>query len=243
MRMRREWKVAAGAAVAVALAIGVLGAQGHAPGNGVAVAAAATPATITVSGSGSVEVAPDRATVTLGVTAQGSDAQTALTQDSRVMGAVIAAVEKTGVAARDIQTNQLQLSPQYGSGTGVIVGFQATNTVTVRLTGTSGVGPVIDAALGAGANEVQGVGFSAANPTAARAQAYQQALAAAKADAKAIASAAGLKISGIQSIVAGGNCCVQPMAYASAAATAATPVMAGQEQVTANLQVVFAVTP
>jgi len=243
--MQRPWKIAAGLLTAAALGFALVQADGRQAVAAASPASASTTPTITVTGSGSVSVVPDEATVNLGVTAQAQDAAAAMSQDSQRMATLVAALAQAGVATRDIRTSGLDLSPQYQNGPGVpsgkIVGFTATNTVEATVHDTAQLGTIIDAALRAGANDIQGVDFAVSNPAAARRQAYQAAVADAQASAAAIASAAGLQIVGIQSISEASTCCVGPV-FAAAAAPAATPVFGGQQTEQVSLQVVFDVT-
>src|ERR1700709_2609382 len=92
---------------------------------------------LTVSGSGTARVAPDEATVRLGVLAQAPTAREAQGQVNRSAQAVLDAIRKLGVAPERIQTTGLSLSPQYAQGRGDqpprITGYQAANTVSVLL--------------------------------------------------------------------------------------------------------------
>ena len=246
--MQRPYKLTAGLLTAVALGLALAQADGRHVVRAASAATALAQQTITVAGSGSVTVVPDVADVNLGVIAQAKDAATAMTEDSQHMAAVVAALEQAGLAAQDIRTSGLSLSPQYrngpGAGSGVITGFRAANTVEVTVHQASTVGAVIDSALQAGANTIEGIDFVVSNPAAARAQAYGQAVADAKASALAIASAAGLQITGVQSISAVSTCCGGPVfAAAAEAAPAGPPILAGQQTVRVSLQVVYDVAP
>ncbi|MGH2441975.1 MAG: SIMPL domain-containing protein, partial [Chloroflexota bacterium] len=145
---------------------------------------------ITVSGHGEVQVAPDMATITLGVESKASDAASALSDNASKMSAVIAAVEAQGVSADHVQTTNLSI--YYDSQKGVYI---ADNQITVKLDSPSKVGPVLDAAVAAGANNSWGVNFGIKNDSAARAQALQSAVADARSQADSIASALKVTIS------------------------------------------------
>ena len=94
---------------------------------------------LTVTGEGRVDSAPDMATITLGVTAQAKTASDALAQTSAATAQVLARLGDAGVAPRDMQTRDLSLSPTWdnrSSSSGsrpVIVGYQASHTVSVRV--------------------------------------------------------------------------------------------------------------
>lgn len=246
--MQRPWRIAAGIAGAAVLAFTLVQADGRGAVAAAGTASATPGATISVTGSGSAHAVPDTASVTLGVTVQSANAASAMQQDGQRLTAVVAALRQAGVAAQDIRTSSLSLNPQYqsgpGGGSGRITGFTADNTVTATVRQTGQLGTVIDAALGAGANAINGVQFVAGDPSAAQAEAYAAAVADAQSSARAIAAAAGLRITGIQSITANQTCCVGPVFAAAAAPSAApVPVFAGQQTVQESVQVVFAVTP
>ena len=155
---------------------------------------------IVVTGEAQIRVAPDEATVRLGITRQSATAQAAQDQANTVANEILAAVTKLGIAATDIQTSRLTLSPVYAprspeaSQAPRIVAYQASNIVSVRVTDLSKVGPVIDTGLKSGANEVQGVQFGLRDDTAARQQALKQAVSEARKKAETIAAAANVTL-------------------------------------------------
>ncbi len=204
---------------------------------------------LTVSGSGEARVAPDLATVRLGVIAQAATARAAQEQVSRTAGAVLEAIRKLGIKDEDIQTSGLSLSPLYSQDdptSGVrqaprITGYQANNSVTIRIEDLTKVGPVIDAGLGAGANTLDGVDFGLRNDEAARAQALADAAGKARAKARTLASALGLTLGNILEVTEGGVSVIpQPYpgygrAVAEPSMAADTPVSAGQVGVQASV--------
>ena len=121
----------------------------HAAG---APAVADTPRTITVSGSGTATSIPTKARISFGVQTQDPSAKAALGQNAREMQQVIDALRKAG--AQDIQTQSVSLSPTYGD-TGQLTGYSASNMVSATVT-FGAAGATIDAAVGAGANQVYG---------------------------------------------------------------------------------------
>src|ERR1700712_562049 len=115
---------------------------------------------LTLSAYGEVRTAPDMATISLGVMTQAPTADEAMKANAARMTTVVAALKKAGVAERDIQTSGLSLSPQnvYEQNKPPrLTGYQANNQVTVRVMNLPRLGAVLDACVGAGANEVQGV--------------------------------------------------------------------------------------
>jgi uncharacterized protein YggE len=231
-----------GVAAALLAAITVLAGRGWSPP---AAADAATGQTLVVVGSGTVAVVPDQATVNLGVTAGGSTAAAAMAAVAARANDVVAALRTAGVGDADLRTAALTLNPVYArDGSAAITGFQAATAVTVTVHDLGSVGRLLDAAIQAGANQVQGIGFQLADPAAAERQAYAAAIADARARAAALAAAAGLQLGGIRTVREAAGCCPLPLANDRlAAAAAAPPVFGGQQQVTVQVEVTFAVTP
>src|SRR5262245_54919495 len=127
------------------------------------------PPRLVVTGNGEVMAAPDEAYVRLGIVRQAPAAQAAQDQASAVAQQILNEIKKLGVMPEKIQTARLVLTPVYAPrspesrDTPRIVSYNASNTVTVRLENLSLVGPVIDAGLKAGANQLEGVQFGLRN--------------------------------------------------------------------------------
>jgi uncharacterized protein YggE len=209
---------------------------------------------LTVSGSGQARVAPDEATVRLGVVAQAPTAREAQAQVNRAASAVLDAIRKLGVMPERIQTAGLALNPQYAQGRTEtqgprITGYQASNTVSVLLDDLAKVGPVIDAGLASGANNVEGVELGLRNDRAARAAALTDAVQAARAKADALARALKVRLVEILEVAEGGVSVSPPpspfrgrMAMA-AEAMVATPVSAGEVGIDASVVVRWRIAP
>ena len=121
-----------------------------------------TPAqhTITVSGSGVVTIVPDVARINLGVTVSKSTLKAVREAGAAAMNDIIAAVKALGVAEADIQTTNLSLSPQYGTGSAPkIIGYQISEQIVVTVRDLDKAGDVVDAAVAKGANNVNGISF------------------------------------------------------------------------------------
>lgn len=202
--------------------------------------------TLSVSGTGSVSVKPDTADVTVGVTIQRDTAGDAAADAANVMDAVVKAVLGLGIAEEDLQTTSLSLSPVYDYDRTPyrLVGYTANNLVTVTVHDITQTGPVIDAATGAGATDVNGITFRVADQAAAETQAREQAVKAARAKADTIAAAAGTEITGIISISETSAPVPYPMYYAADMAgasreSAPTPVLAGTVKVEVSVSIVY----
>lgn len=220
-------------------------------------AIAATSTLLTLSVEGKSTRTPDLAIFNAGVTTQGQTASAAMSANAAAMTRVVATLKKSGIADRDIQTSQISLNPVYGqpvigpNGQVVqeprIVGYQATNTVTVRSRDVKGFGKVLDALVGSGANQVNGPSFQLDDPAAAMDEARAKAMKTARARAELYAKAAGLKVGRIVSISESGGYSAPPvyarMAATEAASDASTPVAAGEVEAQVSLTVQFELAP
>src|SRR5436190_22327526 len=122
------------------------------------------PAAISVSGEASVSVAPDLAQVEGGVTSEARTAREASDANNAAMGKVLLALKGAGIEEKDYQTSRLSLQPESApnrsSGPATIVGYRASNRVTIRLRDVTKVASVIDTLVGAGANDIGGINFT-----------------------------------------------------------------------------------
>jgi uncharacterized protein YggE len=196
--------------------------------------------TITTHGTGIVYTTPTTADFTFGVAANGSTATAAMAANAARMNQVIAAVEKRGIAAADVQTAEISLQPNRNPSGSKILNYTASNSVTVHVRRLSNAGPVVDAAVKAGTNEIDGPSLSAADQLVLSRAALKAAYADAKARAQAIASAAGVKLGEVRSVSEQSTS--TPLPFAGAAANAAsTPVSPGTVSVEADVTVTFAI--
>lgn len=225
---------------------------------------------LNVTAEGRAQRRPDLANFNAGVVTQARTAGEALSANSSRMDGVIAALKRSGVADRDIQTSTLSLQPQYyypqrerpvREPTGAviepaepqaprIVGYEARNSVTVRVRRIDDMGRIIDALVGAGVNQVEGPYFTVENQEAAANEARTEAMKNAQARAELYARAAGMRVSRILTITEGGG--YYPVArenFVMATATGSTmapppppptAVQAGEVTLGVSLSVQFA---
>jgi uncharacterized protein len=219
------------AAVAVAGVLQPSGAHGS--------AADTTPGSLTVIGSGTATATPDRASFAFGTVSQAKTASAALTASSQAVDRVVAALRKAGVAAADLQTADVSLSPRFDDKGDTILGYTASNTVTAIVRNLGSAGPIVDAAVGAGANQVSGPSLVASDQAAAYRDALRAAVADARAKAQALASASGLTTGRITAITEGTNTPVPVDAKQAAAAPSIEP---GTQEIDASVSVTFAVS-
>lgn len=187
---------------------------------------------------------PDIATITAGVTTQGTTASAALAENAQRMGRVIAALKKLGIADRDITTTAVGLSPQYRypeNQAAVLTGYQSSNSVAVRLREIAASGGIIDTLVAQGANQIDGPALSFDNPDIAMDDARADAVRRARARADLYARAAGMTVVRLVSISEAGpsESPPGPVVYASAKRAADTVIMPGEATVTATVQVRF----
>ncbi len=200
--------------------------------------------TVTASGTGTAQAVPDTAEMSFGVTANSANAKSALDSASKTAEQITDAVKKQGVAEEDIQTRDVSVYPQSSEQNGkqVITGYQANLSVRVKVRDLDKLGDVISAANAAGANNISGPSFTVADPTPARAEAIDEAVADARKSAEAMAKAAGKSVGTVLSISSTDVGSIPtPMfaANAEALATKSVPIEPGQLDITANVQVIF----
>ena len=173
------------------------------------------PRTLTVTGTGTFAGKPDLATVGIGVSRDARTAGEALNLLSDGLRAVLARLEAEGIEARDLQTSALSLSPRYDQGSVSSaprpVGFVAESRISVRIRDIGRVGAVIDAAVGDGANRLDGVSFGLAEPGAAETEARRRAVADARGKAETLTGAAGVTLGDVLAIGEGGGGFQPPM--------------------------------
>jgi uncharacterized protein YggE len=202
---------------------------------------------LSVSAQAEAHRVPDVATLSTGVVTQAPDANAAMRANAAQMDKVMAAIRAAGIAERDIQTSGVNLNPQYKYAENTpptITGYQASNTVSLKVRDIGKLGKVLDALVASGANQVNGPSFEVDQPEAAYDEARRAALDKAQARAQMYAKALGLRVRRIVSIDEGGG--FQPprpmpmMAMAARSEKAYdTAVSPGETTLSANLEVVF----
>ncbi len=201
------------------------------------------PRTISVSGVGKVATVPDTASFTIGVQTQAKTASNALTQNSTQMQGVIDALKNAGVQAADIQTQTVNLQPQYNqqsnAATNQLTGYIATNTVSVTVRNLNNLGELLDAAVTAGGNTIQNIQFEVSNPSQLVDQARQAAFTDAKQKATQLAQLAGATLGQVYTINETSQA-PQPLYSPSVSAErAAVPIQPGTQNVEVDLNITW----
>jgi uncharacterized protein YggE len=197
-----------------------------------------------VAGSGVVYAVPDQATVQIGVSSQAPSASAALTDNSTKTAAVIETIKSLGVDEKDIQTRDFSIYPTYDQETNTkINGYQVTNAVVVIIRDVKNAGAILDQVVQSGANNISGLSFDVADPTAQQAEARAKAVAVARAKAETLATAAGVSLGEIisinESVSSSGP--IMPYARAEMAMADAVPVATGQQAITVDVSISFAI--
>ena len=201
--------------------------------------------TITVTGQARVSAPPDMAVLRLGVSREARGASDAMRAASEAAAAVLAQVEASGVAPRDVQTANVSLAPrwQHSQDTAPrVVGYVASNDLMVRVRDLESLGALMDAVVSDGANQMNGLSFAIADPRPLEDKARTEAVADARAKATLLAEAAGVGLGPVMTISENGGF-QQPMVMARGAMmeASAVPIAAGEMDVSAGVTVVFAI--
>lgn len=235
-------------ALALALVAAGLAAAAYAgigrpdPASGQAPASSQPLPGITVTGKGSVTAEPDTAEFSFGVETEGETSDAALSANNEAVQKVIDAVKGAGVAQANIQTQQVSVSPRYSENGRTIIGYSAVNSVSVVVRDLSKAGAIVEAAVGAGANQVYGPTFSIASQDGLYRDALKAALEDARSKAQAIAQDAGISLGAITAIVEGPTVGPPvPLAGAAEDAAATVPIEPGRQEIVATLTVTFAI--
>ena len=159
---------------------------------------APAPPQIVTSASGEARLAPDRANLSIGVQTRSATAAAAARENNARQQAVIAAIAAAGIPREQISTENYNVyaetrADRPGQNPAVVT-YVVTNVVRVEVRRTEQVGPVIDAALAKGANQINALEFFSSTTDVGRRQALAQAIEKARGDAEAMARAAGGKL-------------------------------------------------
>jgi uncharacterized protein YggE len=202
--------------------------------------------TVTVTADGNASGTPDTAIVQLGVQTQAPKANDALDQANQKAAQLLDVLKVGGVEKKDITTSNVFVYPQYSNDGRTITGYQAGNTVSVKIRDISKAGTIIDAAAGAVGDEIvlQGISFTIDDTGALRQAARDDAVKNSKAQADQLAAATGLKVGDVVSIIEGSvPTSVPPVPYAADAAggreAGSVPIEPGQQELTLSVTVVY----
>jgi uncharacterized protein len=231
-------KIARIAAVA-ALVLGAAALVGVGRPDGAHGKASPSGRTIAVTATGTIERVPDRAQLGFAVVSRADTAKQALASNSTDTRRMVDALERAGIDAKSIQTQDVSLDPHFTQNGSRIDGYTARNSVAVTSPiGKAGV--VIDAAVVAGANEISGPSLSISDRDRLYRDALKDAVRAAREKAAAIAQAAGVQIGAVTNVVENGGE-PQPYAYQAVRMAETAPIEPGTQKIEANVTVTFTI--
>jgi uncharacterized protein YggE len=196
--------------------------------------------------AGEVTRVPDVAIISAGVVSRSATASGALQDSADRMGRVLAALKRAGVADRDLQTSNISLNPEYRypqNADPQLIGYTASNTLTVRFRDVRTSGKILDALVAQGANQINGPNLVVDNPQAALDEARAQAVTKGRARADLYARSLGMRVVRLVSLAEqGGNEVVAPMSQGMISVTGsrmATKIESGEQKLQVSLSMTF----
>lgn len=207
--------------------------------------------TLNLSAYGESTVAPDKATINLGVTTDAPTAAQAIRDNAEKMSRVIESLKRAGLSDREIQTSNLSLSPQYVYQENLpprLTGYQASNQVIITVRELNRLGQVVDATVNAGATNVGGITFGIEDSTDAENQARLQAVENLRAKADLYAKAMGYRVARLVTLNEGSSYAPPPpppmpvMMRAEAAKFDSTPVSPGELKARVDISATYELT-
>lgn len=209
------------------------------------------PPSIAVSGTGKVSVRPDTAEISVGVSSLAPSAAAALTANSAAMAALLATLKSNGIDSRDVTTSNFNVNPEYRQNNSVsdqnrppqVVGYRVENEVRIKVRNINSLGPLLDATVRSGANNVHSIAFSIDQPDPFVDKARVLAVADAKRKAEIYAQASGIKLGRVLYLSEAGLAPQppQPRMMMSAMGGGSVPVAIGENDVEASITVVYAI--
>ncbi|NLY51785.1 MAG: SIMPL domain-containing protein [Firmicutes bacterium] len=207
---------------------------------------------IYVQGEGVVQVEPDRAYISLGVTTEAPSAEEAQIKNANSMRNILAALGELGIKDDAIETSYFNVYPiyRYDQEKGnQLTGYRVSNTVSVTLDDLSQVGEAIDSAIKAGATNVNSVNFTLADEKPWLNEAMVLAVENARQKAELLTAAAGVKLGPVMAIrdpstqfqpySVGKEMRMMTMA-AAGDASSVTPITPGKLEIRAVVEMVYA---
>ena len=200
---------------------------------------------IHVSGTGQVSASPDIAYTQFGIQTFSDQLEEALNTNNNLMASINKALQNIGVNDTDIVTTQFNVNPQYDykNDSRDLLGYWVNNQLRVTCRDLTKIGNLLQVAVDAGANTVNGIQFSIEDTERLRAQARSLAVADARQRAETLAKAADVKLGHAIDIRESSN---NYPVYAKAEfdlAEGAVPIETGQLDVTISVQVLFSIRP
>jgi uncharacterized protein YggE len=206
------------------------------------------PQGVFVQGEGRISMAPDMATITLGVRQNAPTAQAAMAAMGDAISGILLALEAEGIDPQDQQTSRFYLTPVYSEARleqgREVTGYEAGNAVTITVRDLDRLGEVLDAVIATGANDFNGLSFGLEDDTAAMEAARKAAVADAMTRARQLADAAGLRLGAVLQLSdSGAGRGPVMMDMGAARASMESAIAPGEVDITAQVSMVFAISP
>jgi hypothetical protein len=199
-----------------------------------------------VSATGEATRVPDLAIISAGVVTRQTTATAAIQENAARMERVLSALKRAGIEERDVQTSSINLNPEYryqDNRAPQLVGYTASNQVSIRFHDIRNTGKILDALVAEGANQINGPTLTVDKPEAALDEARLKALANGRARADVYARALGRRVARIVSISeSGGSYPVpppMPMMMEARAQGADSKILPGEQKLQVTLSIVF----
>jgi len=207
------------------------------------------PETVSVTGTGRVTLVPDRFTFNVGVQTNAPTVDAAVNENNERVAKVIAALKAAGAKPEEIQTSGFSIYPQQDYQQGQpprLLGYQVTNSITVRKKEVASASKLLQVAIGAGVNTASGINFEVSDPARGRDQGLKAAYDDARAKARLLAQAAERTLGRAINITEGAEATPQPrpmmgrvMAAKAEAVVTEVPVESGSQELSFTVSVVF----
>ena len=196
-----------------------------------------------VIGSATIKKAPDMAVSQIGVQTINKELDPAINENNSKSAAIIDALKSLGIAENDIKTTSFTISPQRDYANNKpndIIGYQIDNMLSVNFRDLTKVGKCLQVAINAGANNIYGISFTLADPTAAISEARILAIQDARKKAEDMASAAGIELGKIISVNETSSTPIYSRTeYGKADAAAQVPIQPGELGLTVQVTLVY----
>jgi len=199
-----------------------------------------------VTATGEVTRVPDVAIITAGVVSRSATASGALQDAANRMDRVLAALKRAGVEGRDVQTSNVSLNPEYRypeNQSPQLVGYTASNQVTIKFRDIRNSGKILDALVAEGANQINGPNLTIDKPEAALDEARANAIAIGRARADLYAKSLGMRVARVVSVFESGGYAVPPPAppvpMMAAESRAYTKIEPGEQKLQVSLAITF----
>jgi len=212
--------------------------------------------TISTTGTAYARLQPDKVYVKIGIENTEDTANMALSVNSELMNGIISALREQGLMQNESSTSSFNIYPIYNfteSGTRInISGFTVLNSILIETSNLDNISKWIDTAVQLGANDANDIRFAVSNDRLedTKNELITEAIDSAKRKAETAASALGLKVIGVKSVDIEGAASIPPgppfllpradiTAQAEDDISPSTPILAGEQQVSTSVSVVF----